>query len=516
MKLATKIAAGYGMLIALIVGVLTYQLSLFYQMRSINRHLSEIDFQAATGSLQLLRDLEQAEEFTNKFFVTGGDPDYASRMEEMRDALSQDMKELESVHVGGTEKAEVGKISVLWTELSSASFTQEQQYHTMKVPEMEAALSEQLTLFSRLEVEAQALIRATRLSIESQVQESSRAAQRAHTISWIAAAAALALSLIVSIWIFRSISGPLKHLTEGTRAVAEGKFFYQLDSSGRDELAQLAADFNIMTRRLSELDKLKKDFVSHVSHELKTPIASMQETIRLLLDEIAGPVNPQQRRFLELNLQSASRLSALIRNLLDVSRMDAGVMHYELKKHDLVGLVETAIAEFEAPLRERAFRLETQMPEQPVMIHCDGDRMIQVVGNLIGNAIKFAPRGSTLRVFLTHASEPPRGAPASWLEKTAPGHKGDGFAVLRISDQGPGIPDAEKEKIFEKFHQVSQAKVSSGTGAGLGLAIARTIIEAHGGAIWVEDGPGGGSDFYVTLTAGMVAEAAAMRSSAPI
>jgi len=305
-------------------------------------------------------------------------------------------------------------------------------------------------------------------------------------------------------------------LTEGTRAVAEGKFFYQLDSSGRDELAQLAADFNIMTRRLSELDKLKKDFVSHVSHELKTPIASMQETIRLLLDEIAGPVNPQQRRFLELNLQSASRLSALIRNLLDVSRMDAGVMHYELKKHDLVGLVETAIAEFEAPLRERAFRLETQMPEQPVMIHCDGDRMIQVVGNLIGNAIKFAPRGSTLRVFLTHASEPPRGAPASWLEKTAPGHKGDGFAVLRISDQGPGIPDAEKEKIFEKFHQVSQAKVSSGTGAGLGLAIARTIIEAHGGAIWVEDGPGGGSDFYVTLTAGMVAEAAAMRSSAPI
>src|SRR5262249_43445097 len=158
---------------------------------------------------------------------------------------------------------QVEQISAIWQQLSAASFAHQQQYGSMKVSDLEMALSEQLTLFSRFQTEAQSLIRATRLSIESQVEESSRAAQRAQKISWMAAAASLLLTLIVSFWIFRSISTPLRHLTQGTRAVAAGEFS-QLNITGKDELAQLAADFNIMTKRLSELDQLKKDFVSHV------------------------------------------------------------------------------------------------------------------------------------------------------------------------------------------------------------------------------------------------------------
>lgn len=514
MKIASKISTGFGVLIALIVAVLSYQISLIHQMQSINRDLSGIDFRSAILSLQLLRDIDQVEEFTRKFFATAGDPDYASQLDGMREAFSQRIADIQKLPVSAAERQQAEELSRQWRQFSATSSSQEQRYHSMNVDEIETGLSEQLELLDRLRAQAQSVIRATQQVIEARVAQSSAAAKHAERISWVAAGAAFLLSLAVSFWIIRSISTPLRYLTEGTRAVAEGKFFYQLDSSGADELAQLAGDFNIMTRRLSELDILKKDFVSHVSHELKTPLASIEETIRLLLEEIPGPLNEQQRRFLEVNLQSSQRLSSLIRNLLDVSRMDAGVMHYEMKRHDLADLVRTAIAEFEAPLREKAFQLDAQLPSQPVRVQCDANRMIQVVGNLLGNAVKFAPRGSSLRVVLALLDEAPAHAPQAWRQKTSSSVGSDGFVLLSVADRGPGVPAAQKEKIFEKFHQVSAT--TSGQGAGLGLSIARTIVEAHRGAIWVEDNPAGGSIFYVLLAAGAVNEPAPLRTSHPV
>ncbi len=522
MKLAAKISAGYGVLIALIVAVLAYQISIVYQMQSINSRLSGIDFRSAILSLDLLRDLDQTEEFTRKFFATGGDPDYASQMRQMRDAFSVRLAELESLHISPQEKEEADLLSALWSRLSKASADQEQSYRSLSPDDAETALSGQLALFSRLRIETQSMIGATRRTIESRVAESSEASQRAQRISWIAAAAALLLSLIVSYWVLGSISRPLRELTEGTRAVAEGKFFYELDSSRKDELAELARDFNVMTRRLSELDNLKKDFVSHVSHELKAPLASIEETIRLLLEEIPGPVNREQRRFLELNLQSSRRLSSLISNLLDIARMDAGVMQYEMKQHDLAELVRTALAEFEAPLREKSLRIETRLPQEPVSVQCDADRIVQLLGNLLGNALKFSPLGGPLRVGLRSLAELPGNLPSAWRTKLATSRNIGEYVLLEIADSGPGVPASERERIFEKFYQVRQdnraksGSKSSGQGTGLGLAIGRTIVEAHQGAIWMEENPGGGSVFYVLLAASMAAQPAVIRTSAPV
>ena len=516
MKIAAKISSGFVTLIALIAVVLSYQLTLFYQMQSINRDLFGINFRAAIVSLQLVRDLDQVEEFTRKFFATEGDPDYASQMEDMRNAFSQGLQELQSLRLTAKEKDEVGRLSGLWSELAQAFPDPQAGFRSLSPLQVETVISKQLALFGRLRIQTQAVIQATRLAIQSQVEESSRAGQRAQRIAWAAALAALVLSLVISFWITRSISHPLRSLTEGTRAVAEEKFFYQLDATGGDELAQLAGDFNIMTRRLGELDEMKKDFVSHVSHELKTPLASMQETVRLLLDEIEGPLNEKQKRFLELNLRSGQRLSFLIGNLLDLSRMEAGVMRYDIRPHDLGALTRAVLAEFEAPLREKSLPLEARIPGEPVTVECDGDRIIQVLGNLLGNALKFSPRGGALRVSLISITALPDHLPRTWRDKISGAQNGKGFALLSVADGGPGIPAAEKEKIFEKFHQLRQGDESSCQGAGLGLAIGRTIVEAHRGAIWVEDNPGGGSLFYLLLAAGAVTDPAAMRTSSPI
>ena len=152
-----------------------------------------------------------------------------------------------------------------------------------------------------------------------------QAEQEAEQVSRIAAAGALLLSILLSALLARSILEPLARLAEGTREVSAGRFDYRLTPTGNDELAQVARDFNSMTERLDELDRMKRDFVSKVSHDLKTPLSSMQETTAVMLDELPGPLTPKQRQLLEINQDSGQRLSAMITKLLDLSRIEAGL-----------------------------------------------------------------------------------------------------------------------------------------------------------------------------------------------
>jgi two-component system sensor histidine kinase GlrK len=515
MRIANKIAVGFTVLILLIVAVFSYQVALIHQMQSITQNLGGENLQAAELSLQMFRDGEQVKEFTSKLDALRGDPDYAVQLEAIRESFSQSISKLQALELSPEEEKETERLAQLWDE-SQRAWERQRSIVGSRTREGDLALAEQLAILNDLLEQNQAVTRAARLAIAAQVENSERAALQVQQISFLTALLALLVSIVVSIWIVRSISGPLRRLTEGTRAVAQGEFTYRLDTKGSDELSQLARDFNLMTRRLTELDQMKRDFVSHASHELKTPLASMHETIRLLLDEIPGPLNPQQRRLLELNLQSGGRLSGLIANLLDLSRMEAGVMEYTMERQDLAALIRAALAEFELPLHERNLRLDVDVPESPLWVQCDGDRIIQVLHNLLGNALKFSPAGSTLRLWLRNTLALPTGVPGAWAVRLSGTAHAAGFAVLSLADQGPGVPAEEKPKIFEKFHQVKRDGKRPGQGTGLGLAISRTIVEAHAGALWVQDNPEGGSIFCLLLPAESVVLDNAPRASAPI
>jgi signal transduction histidine kinase len=153
----------------------------------------------------------------------------------------------------------------------------------------------------KVQLETQQLAAAAQDAMSHELNESELSAQRAERLSWIAAVGALLLSILLSAMLARSIVLPLERLTEGTREVSAGRFDYRLEMFGTDEFAQVSQDFNSMTERLDELDRMKRDFVSKVSHDLKTPLSSMQETISALLDELPGPLTPKQRQLLELN-----------------------------------------------------------------------------------------------------------------------------------------------------------------------------------------------------------------------
>ena len=187
----------------------------------------------------------------------------------------------------------------------------------------------------------------------------------------------------------------------------------------------------------------------------------------------------------------------MIHNLLDLSRIEAGMMDYHLEPCDLTVVVQTALEELQPQLAEPALNIRSQFPEAPVTIEGDKDLLFQVVLNLLGNAVKFTSQGGEIEVETRLTGQLPGGMPSPQKEKVV--FSQEGYGVLTVSDCGPGVPDSHKEGIFEKFRQLPRKGRIRGQGAGLGLAICRRIVEGHGGAIWVEDRPAGGSVFAVLL-----------------
>jgi two-component system sensor histidine kinase GlrK len=334
------------------------------------------------------------------------------------------------------------------------------------------------TQLDTMQADTKAVVDATQATIQNAANRSAETAAHAVRVSSTAAAAALVLSILVSAPIIWSIASRLRELGRATRVVAAGQFDHRLPASGVDEFSELARDFNTMAHKLGELDQMKKDFVSHVSHDLKGPLASTRETVHLLLEEIPGPLNDKQRRLLNLCLKSSERLSAMIGKLLDVSRMEAGMMDYKFEPCNLVLLAYSAASEFEGLAREKKMDLVVVSAVSEIWVECDHSRIAQVIANLIENAIKFSPESGRAD-----------------LKIEANGS----YALLSVWDRGPGVPKESRTRIFDRFHQVNPGKKVAGQGVGLGLAICRTIMEAHGGTIWVEENPGGGSVFYMKV-----------------
>jgi two-component system sensor histidine kinase GlrK len=259
-----------------------------------------------------------------------------------------------------------------------------------------------------------------------------------------------------------------------------------------------------MTRKLGDLDRIKRSFVSKVSHDLKTPLASMRETVQAMLDGVPGPITGRQRRLLELTNESAVRLSSMIAKILDLSALEAGALVLEVRRHEVRSLIDPAVHALELGDPDRRPPIEVELSPFPLWIECDRDRTVQVLVNLLENAVKFSPEGAPVRVSarLVAADEP--SVPKACWQRVRQPQGGSGAALIEVSDAGPGISEVAKRRIFEDYFQASVSHEPRSRGVGLGLAICREIVDLHGGAIWVCDNPGGGSTFAVLLPAATV------------
>ena len=302
---------------------------------------------------------------------------------------------------------------------------------------------------------------------------------------------ALAVAVVVAAMLTRRITTPLRRLTEASHDLAEGDFARRLSSDaiedGPIELSDLGLQFNAMAERLQESVEIirrdrdrSREFLADVSHELRTPIAALR-TFNELLTEGADDDPVARSEFLETSRAQLERLDWLAQNLLELSKLDSGLVLLDLRREDLRSSVEQAVDQAAATARRRGVELTVERPDEAIQLRHDPVRIGQVVTNLIGNAIKFTPRGGSVRVQVRR--EP------------------DGGASITVADTGIGINPGELPRIFDRFFRGSGASEARCSGSGLGLAIVRSIVEMHGGTVAVESRLGAGTTFRVTLPA---------------
>jgi signal transduction histidine kinase len=483
MSVSRRVVVSIAVLMVLAFASLGYQLWIVVRMQRTNEQLAQVNFEAASELLKMGDLADEIEGLTEKYFV----PSDATQRKGYGQALDwaiadfRDRFKLLETNLRRWEAPdEIALLSTAWIHyLSQLEPIRQMENPGSEWPdELQAAIA-------GVNLRTKSSLDAVLKGINNEVERNRRIGKQAQAVSILAGVVFLITGTTLGFLTLRSINTPLQHLVRGTRSISGGKFSHRLPENGPLEFAELARDFNKMTEKLGELDQMKKDFVAHVSHELKAPLAAIRQTLAVTIEQIPGPINDQQRRLLLLSRNSAERLSAMVANLLDVSRLEAGTtMDYDMSQQDLTALVRTVVEEFSLRAEDRRIKLAFSA-DSPVSVVCDRDRMSQVVGNLVDNALKFAPPDSSIQVDL--ACQPSNGS-------------GGSAVVLSVSDQGPGVPDAHKRAVFEKFHQVKGGgKRSVGQGVGLGLAICKTIVDAHRGRIWVEDNPGGGSIFRLEM-----------------
>jgi signal transduction histidine kinase len=324
---------------------------------------------------------------------------------------------------------------------------------------------------------------------EADMVASIEAAHAAYASSrWVVigfAVGAIALALVLGYALSWSVTGPVQLMNERLGQIAGGDFFQRVDVVNRDELGTLAANLNRMNdelgrlyRELETASRHKSEFLANMSHELRTPLNAIIGFSEVLQERMFGELNDKQAEYIDDIIASGRHLLALINDILDLSKIEAGRMELDLTRFDVPLTVETTLSLIRERATRRGLRLESAVDERVGLVVGDERKVRQVLLNLLSNAVKFTPEGG--RVGVTAA-------------------RVDGAVEIAVSDTGIGIAPEDQAAVFEEFRQVGTDAASKREGTGLGLTLARKFVELHGGRIWLTSEVGRGSTFTFTL-----------------
>ena len=295
------------------------------------------------------------------------------------------------------------------------------------------------------------------------------------SILWATLGASL-IALLMGLLFTRRVTRPLASLNAAARRVASGDLSTPVEIRSNDELAELSVSFNTMTEELRRLEEAKKRIIADAAHELRTPVTLLQGTVEAMIDGVY-PLDISTLRSMH---EETIRLSRLIDSLRELETIESGELELDLKEVDVLEIARKAVSLFTAQASSKGIELSIVEGDSgnPRLV-ADGLRLGEVVYNLISNAIKYSPQGSEVRVSV-------RAEPA--------------LVCIAVEDSGPGIPEDERERIFERFYRIDRSRTQDSGGRGLGLAIASEIVKAHGGRIEVGESELGGAAFVVKLS----------------
>ena len=473
MRLASKIFLGFSLVIVVLAAVGLLSLRAVGQLVSLNREVASETLPA----LRLTADVRDAMLSLARLearFTILRDPRYADAWQARANAVGADLAQLRGLARTADETRHLADATAAFEQYRDAVVGEQQRLRGAgRAP---APVSEPAgrALAERVEASLEGLQTATHARVLRAQAEVARLEERTWTGVMAALATAVVLALVVTAVIALRITRSLRRLSAAAAALATGSFCEPIPAAGKDEIGVVAQSFNAMAARLRQLDEMKEEFFATLSHELRSPLTSVREASHLLADQVAGPLTPKQTRLVEIIQRSSDRLLRLVNQILDISRLSAGLLPLQHRLVDLDRLVTRATEELRPQAEEAKVTLERERLGQRFIISGDEDRLVQVVVNLLANAIRFTPAGGRVVTRVVDAGEE---------------------CEVQVEDTGLGIPAAELPHIFDTYRQAHLGK----GGTGLGLSIVRGLVQAHGGRITVESREGKGTRFSVLL-----------------
>ncbi len=476
MTLRTRLALGIAA-IALVMGVpLALALRSVQQLRSDTERLSDVEFRAAVilgRARTSVQEVSQSRNFLSLFPSAQTEAQFHGRLDTLRSQIDS----LGELTTAATLPRMRTSLRVVADEANAALRLAAAGRSTMADSIIDREVAPALVEVERiLALTEQALQAQTRERVGTIAQQS----QAARRTALFLVAAAGVLAILIGVWLTQSISGPIDELDAGMRAVSEGDFGHPLGiaATRRDEFGRLAQSYNSMAMQLRELDRLKAEFVSVASHELKTPINVITGYLQLLKENVYGPLTERQMEIVNTLAAQGKSLGRLVRGLLDVSRFEAGGGRIDPRTIPLPAFLGDLERTFRVLAIQREVTFEVSREgDLPPEVVWDPEQINEVLGNLLSNAFKFTSRGGTVRLIV---------APE------------DDMVKLTVADTGAGIPAAQLPYVFEKFYTADN-QTTGLKGTGLGLAIAKGIAMAHGGGITVQSAVGVGTSFTIHL-----------------
>ncbi len=474
-----RMVIGYLAIFIPVVAVSAYafsQLSLFHK---VTDGILQIDNQMRDLGQKLSDSILAQTRYERKYVITKDKELYDQFMLSERD-VSKRIDEAISIADTAHKRDKLIRIKNYYERYRS-TFNEEVEFINKKQPYLQDGYREEKEkVVDEMLWELKNLKFYTEQDTYEKIKQLGETGAKANKIAIVMGAGFILSGIMMSIFITRSITKPLSIMRKKTRQVARGDFECSLDLSSPPEIGDLAQDFNVMCNKLMEMDRMKSDFFSLMAHELRMPLASIKEGTNLLLKGIGEEFKEKRKEVLTIIAEESNHLIDMVNSLLDLSKMEAGMITLDFKTSDIKPLINKAASGMEPLAMAKNVSIEMEVPSDLPDVKMDEERILQTLRNLIGNAVKFTPAGG----HITISAQP--------VEK--------GMRVS-VADTGPGIPKEDLNAIFDKFQQATMLSYSKIKGTGMGLAIVKHIISAHGGKVWVESEPGQGSTFIFLLPA---------------
>ncbi|MBI5182138.1 MAG: HAMP domain-containing protein [Nitrospirae bacterium] len=463
-----KMIIGYMLIVSMVVLVSVYIITILFRLNALSSTILSHDITSIDLKKRMINSLLSQDRTKENYLLLGDNIFLDSFNEKKREMISY-LAALERLSDAQKEREEIEFFKKIYFEYININ----------KDPiDIESQKIKSRNQIDDMIRAMEAIISYRENIINKKMENAKEIGGNAVRLSIIISIISFMFGITFAFFITKSISEPIERLKHETTNIARGDFNRRIEVASKDEIGGLAAAFNIMCHKLNELERLKSEFVANISHEFRTPLTSLKEANNLMLDGTAGKTTEKQQRLLMIIKEENEKLINMINHLLDLSKMEAGMVKYNFIPSDINMVFENCVNEMRLLAERKDIDLRIEIKENLPIIMMDSEKIKLVMINLLSNALKFTPEGGNVIIRA---------------------YKDDSNIRVEVKDTGSGIPQDDINRIFDKFQQVDTAINRKQRGTGLGLSIARHIVDAHKGKIWAESKLGSGSTFTLLL-----------------